>query len=290
MTPFAALLILAGVAVGGGILMVLLWFSPSEKPVGPSRRRARVKLSTATRNRLVVGLILGFVLAVAFSFPLLVVALPVAFVGLPLLLSRQDTTSRELTLALAAWARSLAATAETGNFTLREVIEVSQGSTPPLLRAGVDRMCLRMNASWSVADALHAFADEIDSAEADEILLYLIQASAFQSEGLAEALRGVADALAGQAVLRIETYNEREKPRRTMRTMTIIVGVVLALLVAFSATPQLATYKTPIGAVILVVLLTLYAVILLWARSLTKVSPEPRILKTRATQREEVAR
>ncbi len=105
-------------------------------------------------------------------------------------------------------------------------------------RAGVDRMCLRMNASWSVADALHAFADEIDSAEADEILLYLIQASAFQSEGLAEALRGVADALAGQAVLRIETYNEREKPRRTMRTMTIIVGVVLALLVAFSATPQ----------------------------------------------------
>lgn len=290
MTPFAALLILAGVAVGGGILMVLLWFSPSENPVGPSRRRARVKLSTATRNRLVVGLILGFVLAVAFSFPLLVVALPVAFVGLPLLLSRQDTTSRDLTLALAAWARSLAATAETGNFTLREVIEVSQGSTPPLLRAGVDRMCLRMNASWSVADALHAFADEIDSAEADEILLYLIQASAFQSEGLAEALRGVADALAGQAVLRIETYNEREKPRRTMRTMTIIVGVVLALLVAFSATPQLATYKTPFGAVILVVLLTLYAVILLWARSLTKVPPEPRILKTRATQREEVAR
>ena len=281
MTPLAALSVIAGVILAGGILMVALWFSPNQKPVGPGRGRSRKRLSAATRNRLIVGFICGLIAAVAFSFPLLVVAVPIAFAGLPLLLSRQDTTSRELTLALAAWARSLAATAETGNFTLREVIEVSQGSTPPILRAGVDRMCLRMNASWSVADALHAFADEIDSAEADEILLYLIQASEFQSQGLAEALKGVANALAGQAVLRIETYNEREKPRRTMRTMTIIVGVVLSLLVVFSGTPQLATYKTPAGAVILTVLLALYTLILLWARSLTKVPVEPRILKAR---------
>lgn len=289
MTPITALAILAGALVAGGILMVALWFSPSSKPIGPERRR-RSRITKTTRNRLILGSAAGIGLAAIFSFPLLVVIVPVAIVGIPQLLARQDTTSRELTLALATWARSLAATAETGSFTLREVIEVSQGSTPPLLRAGVDRMCLRMNASWSVADALHAFADEIDSAEADEILLYLVQASAFQSQGLADALKGVAGALSSQAVLRIETYNEREKPRRTMRSLTLLLGAVLVLLVLFSATPQLAAYKTPLGTVVLAVILALYAAIMIWARSLTKVEPEPRILKTRESDREEVSR
>lgn len=281
MNPLGVLAILAGITISGGILMVALWFSPAPERIGPGQRRSTKKLTVATRNRLAVGGIAGLILAIVFSFPLLIVILPVAFIGLPLLLPKQDTSTRELTNALASWARSLAATAETGNFTLREVIEVSQGSTPPLLRAGVDRMCLRMNASWSIEDALHAFADEIDSAEADEILLYLVQASAFQSKGLAGALKGVADALANQAVLRIETYNEREKPRRTMRNMTMIVGVVLALLVLFSATPQLAAYKTPLGTAILIVILTMYGLIMMWARSLTKVEAEPRILKIR---------
>lgn len=272
--------LIAGVTVALGALMVVLWFFPHHRdPAAPPKKR-RKPISKATKQRAVVGVLLGLALAILFSFPMLVFIVPAAFIGIPLLQPRQDTSQRELTQALAAWARTLSATAETGSFTLREVVEVSQGSTPPLLRAGVDRMVLRMNASWSTADALRAFAEDLDNPEADEIVLYLVQATSFQSSGVADALKSVADALARQAVLRIETYKEREKPRRIMRTMTIIFGSVVALVVLAAATPQYASIKSPIGATIMVGILGIFVLIMIWGRSIIRTVPEPRLLSS----------
>ena len=157
---------------------------------------------------------------------------------------------RHLLSALETWARNLASTAETGSFTLKEVIGTSRGSAPPIIRIAIDRMYSRMNGSWGNAAALRAFADEMDNAWANEVVIYLIQAAEFNVGGLTQATSSLADNLAIQVKQRMVIYNERDKPRRTMATMTGIIAFVLAGIVLFSATPQLAAYSTPVGEVV----------------------------------------
>jgi archaellum biogenesis protein FlaJ (TadC family) len=280
MALFAAL---AGSLVVGGIVMLVLFFSPA--PPRPVNKKSSVglgqrwrRVSKATRVRILIGVVLGVVVAVFTSIPLLIVVIPAAIVGIPLLLGKQDTREQQLILALETWSRSLASTAETGKFTLREVVGITRGAVPEILRVPVDRLYSRMSASWSAADAFRAFADEFDNAYVDEVTIYLIQAAEFDSGGLARALSGVADTLAAQAKLRMEVYNEREKPRGTMRIMTVILAVVLIGIVLFSHSTQMSFYTTPAGQIALAIILGMFGALLIWAKSQTRHTPEPRII------------
>jgi hypothetical protein len=143
----------------------------------------------------------------------------------------------------------------------------------------------RMNASWSPAAALRAFAEEMDNAWADEVVIYLIQAAEYHAGGLSTALAGLADTLATQVKARMVIYTERDKPRRTLVTMTGIIGFVLAGIVVFSRTPQIAAYSTPAGETILTIILAVFLLLLLWAKRQTHTSAEPRIIITNTIDR-----
>jgi uncharacterized membrane protein YgcG len=287
----ALLAALAGAAVVAGIILLVRAFQPAppkpvaKKPTGPTLAQRWKAVSRRTKNLIVVGLVAGVITSAISGIILLVVVVPAAVVGLPLLLGKQDTRERDLLSALESWTRSLASTAETGEFTLREVIDVTRASTPAIIRVPVDRLAARMNGSWSSSAALRAFADELDSPWVDEVTIYLIQAAEFSSGGLAKALEGVADNLAVQTTMRIEIYNERDKPRRTMRTMTLIIGAVLVGIVLFSHTQQISMYRTPLGQVILAIILAGFVALLVWAKSLTRTRPEPRIILTESEGR-----
>ncbi|MCS6576331.1 hypothetical protein NYS52_17530 [Curtobacterium flaccumfaciens pv. flaccumfaciens] len=287
----ALLAALAGAAVVAGIILLVRAFQPAppkpvaKKPTGPTLAQRWKAVSRRTKNLIVVGLVAGVITSAISGIILLVVVVPAAVVGLPLLLGKQDTRERDLLSALESWTRSLASTAETGKFTLREVIDVTRASTPAIIRVPVDRLAARMNGSWSSSAALRAFADELDSPWVDEVTIYLIQAAEFSSGGLAKALEGVADNLAVQTTMRIEIYNERDKPRRTMRTMTLIIGAVLVGIVLFSHTQQISMYRTPLGQVILAIILAGFVALLVWAKSLTRTRPEPRIILTESEGR-----
>ncbi|MBT1667211.1 type II secretion system F family protein [Curtobacterium flaccumfaciens] len=287
----ALLAALAGAAVVAGIILLVRAFQPAppkpvaKKPTGPTLAQRWKAVSRRTKNLIVVGLVAGVITSAISGIILLVVVVPAAVVGLPLLLGKQDTRERDLLSALESWTRSLASTAETGEFTLREVIDVTRASTPAIIRVPVDRLAARMNGSWSSSAALRAFADELDSPWVDEVTIYLIQAAEFSSGGLAKALEGVADNLAVQTTMRIEIYNERDKPRRTMRTMTLIIGAVLVGIVLFSHTQQISMYRTPLGQVILAIILAGFVALLVRAKSLTRTRPEPRIILTESEGR-----
>jgi len=282
----ALLAALAGAVFVTGIILLVRAFRPappkpiSKKSSGPTLTQRWKAVSRRTKNTIILGLIAGVAAAAISGIILLLIIVPAAVIGLPLLLGKQDTRERDLLSALEAWTRSLASTAETGEFTLREVVDVTRASTPAIIRVPVDRLAARMNGSWSSSAALRAFADELDNPWADEVTIYLIQAAEFSSGGLATALDGVADNLAVQTAMRFEIYNEQDKPRRTMRTMTLIVGIVLVGIVLFSHTPQIATYRTPVGQVLLAVILAGFVALLIWAKSLTRTRPEPRIIIT----------
>lgn len=282
----ALLAALAGAILVAGVLLLVRAFRPappkpaSKKQASPTLLQRWRAVSRRTKNLIVLGVIAGVAASAISGIILLLVVVPAAVVGLPLLLGKQDTRERDLLSALEGWTRTLASTAATGEFTLREVVDVTRASTPPIIRVPVDRLAARMNGSWSSSAALRAFADELDNPWADEVTIYLIQAAEFSSGGLASALSGVADNLAVQTAMRFEIYNERDKPRRTMRTMTLIVGLVLVGIVLFSQTPQIGMYRTPLGQVILAIILAGFVGLLVWAKSLTRARPEPRIIIT----------
>ncbi|TAM67063.1 MAG: hypothetical protein EPN48_15290 [Microbacteriaceae bacterium] len=274
-----------GAATVAGVLLLILVFRPAPPKRPNKATQATVAGRWARINRrqkflLLVGILAGLVAAAVSGIIVLIVVIPVAIVGLPLLLGKADTEERDLLSALETWARNLAAAAETGSFTLKEVIGISRTSAPPRLRIPIDRMYNRMNGSWSTAATLRAFADEMDNAWADEVVIYLIQAAEFNAGGLSTALAGLADTLVSQVKARMVIYNERDKPRRTMLTMTGIIAFVLAGIILFSRTPQIAAYSTPAGEVILTVILAVFLLLLVWAKRQTRTSPEPRIVIT----------
>lgn len=280
--------VLTGAATVAGVLLLILGFRP-EPPKRPgTRHRATLaerwaRISRRIKILVCVGVAAGVIGAAVSGIIVLIVVLPVAIVGLPLLLGRADTRERDLLSALETWARSLAATADTGAFTLKEVIGISRGSAPPVLRIPIDRMYNRMNSSWTNPAALRAFADDLDNAWADEVVIYLIQAAQFNAGGLSHALASLADTLASQVKARMVIYNERDKPRRTLVTMTGIIAFVLAGIVLFSHTPQIAAYRTPVGEVILTIILGVFLLLLVWAKQQAQTRPEPRIVITNNT-------
>lgn len=272
--------VIAGMLLAAGVVLAL----PGTR-LPARRRRARPGLmqrvlAVPRRVRLLaaLGLAGGFAAALLSGVLLLVVVVPVAVVGLPLLLGRPDTRERDLLSAVESWTRGLAAGSVTGRLTLREVISVTRTAAPPAIRPAVERLHTRMATTWTTSRALRAFATELDSAWVDEVTVYLIQAADYSAGGLAQALDAIAGNLATQVKLRADVYRERERPRRVMVQIVWITAATLTLVVLFARTPQLAAYSTPLGQVLLAVVLTILAALLLWARHIGRPRPEPRFL------------
>lgn len=272
---------LAGVAFVGGLIMLVLYF----RPAPPKRVSTKPSLSTRwnrvskkTKTNLIIGLFLGIIAAIISGFPVMVIVVPVAMTVLPTLLGKPSTYERDLILALENWARSLSSTSDTGAFTLREVIGITQGSVPQMLKAPVNRLYTRMSSSWLTADALRAFADELDNAYADEVTIYLIQAAEFNAGGLSKALQSVADGLSSTAKQLITVEVERKKPREVMIQMTWLVAISMVLLVFAAGTGSMDFYRTPVGGIALGVILSGFVGLMVWAKAITRVTPDPRIL------------
>lgn len=272
---------LAGMLVIAGVVLALPTTRfPTRGLRRPTRPFTATVRSIPARTKVLVlaGIAAGAVAAAISDVLVLIVVVPIAVVGLPALLGKPDTRERDMLSAVEAWSRSLAAGSATGRLTLRDVIAVTRTSTPPVLRPAVDRLHARTASTWTTTGALRAFAAELDSAWVDEVTIYLIQAADYSSAGLAEALHAIAGNLAAQVRLRAEVFKERERPRRVMIQITAIAAGTVALVIFFARTPQLAAYSTPIGQLLLTLVLTVLVALLVWARHIGRPRPEARFL------------
>lgn len=278
--------VLIGATVAAGVVLLGVALNPnyrdpemlrSRSLVARARRRL-ARISKSTRVRIIVAIVAGIVAAGLSGIIVTAAIVPLAIIGLPMLLAKQNTRERDLLTALEAWSRALSSATATPGLTLREVFGVTRESTPEILRVSVDRMYRRMSSSWSNADALRAFAAEFDDVWVDEVAIYLIQAAEQSAGGLADALEGIADNLAKQVKLRMEIYLEREKPRQVLLQMTGIAALALGGTVLLARTPQLSVYSTPVGQIILLLITASIAGLLLWAKATIRFVPEPRIL------------
>ena len=245
-----------------------LWARLSRRPPGPRGRR---------RDLVLVGsVIAGFGVAALSGWLVAIIVIPMLALGLPYLLVVPKPRDVELLEALDRWVRSLAATLATGK-SITDAIRVSRRTAPALITEEVGTLVVRLNNRWETDDALRRFADELDSPDADGVIAALMLAANRGANGASITLQALADSLQSQLKSRRVIEVERAKPYVVVRQVTVIS--LITLIGVYLLSPNFfRPYHTPLGQLILAVLLTLYLGSLLLMRRRAQQHPRPRIL------------
>ena len=267
---------LAGALVVGGLLALIAGVRPSPVTDRPSRPRKVRELSKQTRVLLLSGLGAGVIAFLVTGWVLALAIVPVAFVGLPTLLSSSSAAARIRRLeAMEEWTRSLAGVLTVG-VGLEQALVATLRSTPAAIIPEVTRLVARLRARWVTEDALRAFADELDDSTGDLVAANLILGARRRGAGLASVLEGLAESVAADVRSRRQVEADRAKPRATARWVTLIsVGVLVVL--AVSGT-YVEPYQSPLGQMILVALLAAYVATLIWMKHMAIGRAMPRFL------------
>ncbi len=269
---------LAGALVVAGVIGLFIGLRPSEHVDRPPRPHRAPRLSKQTLRLLLAGVVAGVLAFAITGWVVTLVATPVAFVGLPVLLSSSSAHQRIVRLeAMEEWTRTLAGVLTVG-VGLEQALVTSLRSTPAAINPEVTRLVSRLRARWKTEDALRAFADELDDATGDLVAANLILGAQRRGAGLASVLEGLAESVAADVRARRQIEADRAKPRATARWVTLIsVGVLVVL--AISGT-YVEPYRSPVGQVILVLLLAAYVATLVWMKRMAIGRPMPRFLAT----------
>jgi tight adherence protein B len=184
--------------------------------------------------------------------------------------------------AMEEWTRSLSGVLSVG-VGLEQALMATVRSTPDPIRPEVTRLVARLRARWSTEDALRTFAEELDDATGDLVAANLILGARRRGAGLASVLEGLAESVAADVRARREIEADRAKPRTTARLVTLITIGVLAVLALTGS--YIDPYRSPLGQLILVVLLAAYVATLVWMRRMAAGAPLPRFLAAPTRER-----
>ncbi|HEY3410577.1 MAG TPA: type II secretion system F family protein [Propionicimonas sp.] len=235
------------------------------------------------RWTLLVAAVAG-VLVVVFGAPVIVgLLLPLAVLGLPVLLVTSAGGARIARLdAISEWTRNLGSVITAGQ-SLEQALTASLRSTPEPIRPQVTNLVARLRARWSTEAALLQFADELDDATGDLMVSALIIGSRHRGEGLSRVLTGLSESVAEEVRSRREIEAEREKARGSARLITILsVGGIAVFAVSGDF---LAPYRTPLGQLILAAMVGLFILGLAWLRRMVADDPPARFLLEREVSR-----
>lgn len=269
----------AGALIVGGVIALVVGLTPSEVVQRPPRKRHLKPLPRQTQWLLAAGAITGLIAVMVTGWAMALLLVPIAFVGLPALLSSGPAQTRIGRLeAMEEWTRSLAGVLTVG-VGLEQALVATLRSTPAALAPEVTRLVARLRARWSTEQALRAFADELDDSTGDLVAANLILGARRRGAGLASVLDGLAESVAADVRARRQVEADRAKPRATARWVTIISASVLVVL-AVSGT-YVEPYRSPFGQVILVGLLAAYISLLVWMKRMAIGRELPRFLGAR---------
>lgn len=279
MTALASALF--GALIVAGLLGVLIASRPHTPQPRPQRTPSALGrrlggLSPRTRVLLLGSVGVGGLLAVLTGWVAAVLIVPAAALGLPYLLSAPPAAERIRRVeAMEEWTRSLAGVLGAG-IGIEQALTATLRSTPEAIKPEVTALVARLRARWDTETALRAFADDLDDVTGDLVAANLILAARRRNRSLASVLQGVAESVAEDVASRRRIEAGRAKPRGSARLVTLFsVGVMLIL--AFTG-DYVAPYGTPVGQVVLLVLLLAYAGGLLWMRRMAEGKALPRLL------------
>lgn len=278
----ALLAALAGALIAAGLVAMAYGLQrrpeapPKPKVARPRVIRTWVAIDRRLRIATAAALAAGIAVAVGTGWLLAAVVFPVAVLGLPyVLVHTSDKASIERLDAMAEWTRNLAGVLTAG-VGLEQALIVSRRSTPAAIEPEVARLVARLDARWTVQDALQGFAADLNDATGDLMVMMLLMGAESRGGGLATVLQGVAESTAADVAARRAIEADRAKPRATARWVTILSA---GAMVVFALSGQfLAPYATASGQLILAALLGAYGFLLVQMRRMSQGRPMPRLL------------
>ena len=275
---------LAGALVVGGVLLGIYALTPRPapppRPARPARTGRLIRwwrgLPAWQRWSSLAALAIGVLVMVATGWVVAVPVLPAAVLGLPALLMVSSADRQIARMdAIAEWTRNLAGVLTAGQG-IEAAIQASLRSASDAIRPEVARLVGRMRSRWSTEQALRAFADDLDDATGDLVCAALILGAANRGDGLARVLQDLAESVAADVRGRRQIEADRAKPRASARMVTLLS---IGALVFFGLGGRFfAPYSTPLGQLILLVLLSCYGLLLWWLRRMAEIQPATRIL------------
>lgn len=281
---FSALLILLGGAA--------FWLgSQPAKPARPGRSRSRTTLvvdavtgrtltAAGRRTHLIkaaLAAVLGIAATVVTGWLGCLVVVPAAVFGLPFLLSSGASTADPERLdALETWTRSLSSRMAAGHG-LRQNLIMSVGSCPDPIRREVSDLAARLNAGMPTGVALRQFADDLNDATGDKLVLPLILAADAQAAGLRDRLDNLASSTADAVRNRRRLEADRGGPRTSVRIVTVVFIGLLAWTL-LTGGERVDPYREPGGQIILAIFIAAFIGLLLLLRRMTTVKPLPRFI------------
>lgn len=242
-----------------------------------TRLRTRARELTPRQRMVVAAALLAGLVAFALTrWVVMLILVPVAVLGLPVLLRAPRNRELELLQDLDRWVRGLATSLPTGK-SITDAIRATRRQAPAGLAEPVAVVVARLDARWNTADALRAMADDLASPDSDAIIAALMLASERGGVGASQTLEALSDAIQERLRARREIEAERAKPRIVVQQITLITAVVL-LVGLLAGGDFFAPYGTALGQVILASLITAYIGSLVILRNKTLPRRRERIL------------
>jgi tight adherence protein B len=178
--------------------------------------------------------------------------------------------------ALATWTESLRDSIA-GSVGLEDAIRHSLHSAPAVLQPALQRLDARLRVQIPLTHALAAYAEEFEDSSADLVAAALILNSRLRGPGLVATLTALATAAREEIDLRRRIEEGRKSLRRTALVIVAVTGLFAGGLAVFSR-DFVAPYSTSAGQLMLAIVLTVFAIGLIWIKTAANLQPPARFL------------
>ena len=282
LSPALLLVILAGSAAGAGVVLLLraLRPEPEENFVRASSGAGVLDLLKGLGRRLPLAVLAGLGTLLLTRWVVVAVACAAFILLWDKLFGSTRQQKHELARieGLAAWTESLRDTVA-GAVGLEQAIPATAHAASPAIADDLQALADRLRVRVPLPEALQRFADDMDDSGADLIIAALILNARLRGPGL----RGVLTSLATSAREELEMRQRVNAGRRsTQRSVQIVVGVTVFFVVGLRLfnPGYVEPYGTPVGQLVLLVILGCFAAGILWLRRLAHFETPERFLRT----------
>lgn len=274
---------LIGLALGlalGAALLLLIAAIAGWTPRRRTTRKSSTSMlwGTAARKRALFAAAVGVVVLVVSRWPVAAGAGAALIYLWPTMFGGGREAARQMTQleALATWTESLRDSIA-GSVGLEDAIRHSLTAAPQTLQPPLSRLVSRMRVQISLPEALAAFAEEFKNSSAEMVIAVLILNSRLRGPGLVATLTELATTAREEIDMQRRIEENRKSLRRTAMIIVVTTAIFAGGMVLFSR-DYVAPYNTPLGQVVLLIVLGVLGGGLMLIRSASTVKPPERFL------------
>ncbi|MGC7096762.1 type II secretion system F family protein [Amycolatopsis lurida] len=222
--------------------------------------------------------IVGAALWLVTGWPVAGLAAAAFVVGLPWLRSSSTAAARRIERleALEDWLRHLADVLGAGSVGLVSALQGSAPDAPAAISTEVAALAQRLR-TWTVQTALLTFADDLDDQVGDTAAAGLCVAHQ-QGAGVAELLKTLASQVADEVNARRTAEAERARRRSTAQILLGLWAAMFTGFATFGSSAYTSAYDSPLGQLVLALVVGLVAGAAVWLRRLGIEPAAPRFL------------